>query len=347
MNASNGFFRHATWIISLAAAICVGSICALWRRDDSAAANVLEQRLLALDETMREMRDEVERWTIAVDSQTHATAEAFERSDENVRRSVESLRGELAARFAALRDSSSAAPAMTPVTEPEPAVVAREPEPAVVAPSADRPVEGGGHRFLAFRLPSSGFAFDAPRRFVLSSDLSRVGFDAKSTLHDFSGTTSSVRGELATCLARPQESCTGRIVVSALGLTTGEPDRDANMRETLAAADHPELTFEIVGFRARSVDPLAQTLEGDALGRMEVRGVLHDVSMPVRASVDPSKRLVVEGETRIHLPDFGVPVPSKFGLIRMEPDVRVWISLRFRAVAPTESARGSEVADAR
>jgi hypothetical protein len=49
----------------------------------------------------------------------------------------------------------------------------------------------------------------------------------------------------------------------------------------------------------------------------------------------------------IHLPDFGVPVPNKLGLLRMNPNVRVWISLRLRAVGVPNEAENHEVADAR
>src|SRR6185436_10140595 len=59
----------------------------------------------------------------------------------------------------------------------------------------------------------SFLAFHKTMRLEIVPSLSRVGFDAKSTLHDFSGTTSKVAGELTTCLARPEQSCRGEIRV--------------------------------------------------------------------------------------------------------------------------------------
>jgi hypothetical protein len=52
--------------------------------------------------------------------------------------------------------------------------------------------------------------------------------------------------------------------------------------------------------------------------------------MPLKVVVDESMRLVVEGESPLKLSDFGVPVPSKLGLISMQDEVRIWISLRAR-----------------
>ena len=45
--------------------------------------------------------------------------------------------------------------------------------------------------FLAFKLPSDDFRFDERRTWTVLPTLSRVGFDAVTTLHDFTATTSS------------------------------------------------------------------------------------------------------------------------------------------------------------
>jgi hypothetical protein len=61
--------------------------------------------------------------------------------------------------------------------------------------------------------------------------------------------------------------------------------------------------------------------------------VTRDVRVEVTAHTDESRRLVVEGETPLSLGDFGAPVPSKLGVISMDDEVRVWVSLRLRARA--------------
>ena len=61
-----------------------------------------------------------------------------------------------------------------------------------------------------------------------------------------------------------------------------------------------------------------------------MRGTERPFAMPVNATLDAGRRLLLEGEAPLSLPDFGVPVPSKLGLISMEEKVVVWIALRAR-----------------
>ena len=55
--------------------------------------------------------------------------------------------------------------------------------------------------------------------------------------------------------------------------------------------------------------------------------------------VDEARRVVVEGEAPLRLTDYGVPVPSKLGLIGMEDEVKIWIALRARATGEVTDAR--------
>jgi polyisoprenoid-binding protein YceI len=220
-------------------------------------------------------------------------------------------------------------PAASPAPELDPIPTESSPKPAPKS-------------FLAFQLPSQAFAFDRAQRLEVVPSLSRVGFDAKSTLHDFSGATTSVTGELQACLARPSNLCRGSISVEAAALDTGEARRDEEMRKDLAASEHPQIHFEWTAFELVEVDAKAMTVRGTARGRMSVRGVERDFAMPVRVAVDKSRRVAIDGEAPLDLKDFDVPVPSKLGVISMESEVKVWIALRLRAVGPaTEEKAGA------
>ena len=186
--------------------------------------------------------------------------------------------------------------------------------------------------FLAFQLPSQSFAFEERQTFVLLPQLSRVGFDAESTLHDFSGVTSALEGELEACLARPGEGCSGRISVRAATLDTGLGERDETMREVLAVDSYPEIRFDWTGFAPEHIDAVRETLSGTALGRITIHGTTREISMPVEVAVDESKRVSIEGECRLKLGDFGVEAPSQLGLISMKDEITVWIALRARSL---------------
>lgn len=188
-------------------------------------------------------------------------------------------------------------------------------------------------RFLSFSLESQGLDFDSAGDFVLIPKLSRVGFDAKSTLHDFTGVTSKLAGELHAKLADPATGATGRIVVDATSLDTGLEGRDEAMGEHLATKEHTSITFELTGIEQAKVDAKARTVAGRAVGKMTIRGQTKNFAMPVRMVVDEAQRLVVDGQAPLDLPDYGVPVPNKLGLISMNKTVKVWIALRFRVQA--------------
>ncbi len=231
-------------------------------------------------------------------------------------------------RMNALRDQIGALAAV----EVPSAVVASPPAPKAESRTELR-AEGAKPRksFLAFQLPSDDFRFDERRTWAVLPALSRVGFDARTTLHDFTATTSTIEGELEADLARPGEAPRAHLRVQAAMLASGDEGRDEAMREHLAVEEHPDLEFELTRFEPAEVDATALRASGLVHGRMSVRGVTHEVAMPVQLSIDDAHRLCVQGEMALDLTHYGVPVPNKLGLITMEKEVKVWISLRLRA----------------
>ncbi|MEZ5977356.1 MAG: YceI family protein [Planctomycetota bacterium] len=216
---------------------------------------------------------------------------------------------------------TSVAEADAPPTAPEEVVEVTE----EVATPAAPPKRSS---FLAFTLPSDDFRFDERRHWTIDAKLSRVGFDGKSTIHDFTGTTQAVTGTMEFDLAHPDAGPAGSIRVEAATLRTGSEGRDEGMLENLDVANHPDIAFELSGFDASEVDAKATTVTGTARGTMSIRGVDREFSMPVTATVDASRRLSLTGEAVLHLPDWKVPVPNKLGLITMDEDVRVWIAVK-------------------
>jgi polyisoprenoid-binding protein YceI len=168
--------------------------------------------------------------------------------------------------------------------------------------------------------------------FEVVGELSRVGFDAKSTLHDFTGVTSQVAGTFRANLASPSGAWTGEVACAAATLVSGVDGRDDAMRDHLDTAHHAQIRFAIAGFTpaADGIDTKAQTFRGEVRGTMTIRGKSREVAMPITARVDESKRLVVEGQMPLKLSDYGVPVPNKLGLVKVEDEVKVWIALRAR-----------------
>jgi len=250
---------------------------------------------------------------------------------------IEELKSELARRDADGEDSSKLLSAEPRITAAE---VAPDETPAPAAASAPEiePAVRPKKSFLAFELPSTSFAPDRRWRFAVVPSLSRVGFDAKSTLHDFSGVSSRIEGTLVACLARPGEQPGGALEMEAASLDTGMEARDAEMRARLEIDRHPRMRFEWTGFEPREVRPDA--VEGTARGTLSIHGVDREFSMPVRVVVDASHRVRIEGETRVKMSGFGIEPPRKLGLISVEDEVVLWIALCARPLGPAEEVAG-------
>lgn len=195
--------------------------------------------------------------------------------------------------------------------------------------------------FLSFSLPSDSFDFDTRQRFEVVPSLSRVGFDGRSTIHDFTGATSAVSGELAVRLAQPNEHPRGEIRVRSAALDTGDPARDKGLREHLEVEAHPELRFLVSDFQAASIDAAGGRVTGTVRGEMTIHGISRPLAMPVEVTADDSHRLLIEGAADLSMTDYEVEVPSKLGLINMEETVRVWISIRARYCGPDTAGDGA------
>lgn len=298
-----------------------------------ALAHVLEQNVTLLDERMEQRSQTVQ----------HALAgELVELRSELRELRAELERTELAAAaspIGAERPLAAAGPgdatfAASLSAPPEPpgrldAIVAPVPSAAAEVPAL-APAAAARSSFLAFQLPQDDFRFDERRSWTIVAAQSRVGFDAQSTLHDFSGTSTAVAGSIAFQPAQPALEPSGEIRVQARTLSTDNEGRDAEMLADLDVAQHAEIAFRLTRFEALEVDAAEQRLRGVAHGTLRLRGVERPFSMPVQASLDAGRRLLLEGEAPLSLTDFGVPVPSKLGLISMDETVVLWIALRAR-----------------
>jgi polyisoprenoid-binding protein YceI len=306
----------------------LGEDVALLRSDVQALTHALNERMGELHESLAEQaleRDPVLR------AEIRALAEGLARLQVDPAEATAPAApppGPCGSSPAPDRDGSGRA-------ETEAVEIPSPPAADVVAATAPLP-PSPGKRFLSFELPSQSFSFDLPQVFDVVPSLSRVGFDAKSTLHDFSGTTSAVEGRLTVCLADPATECRGEIRMRVAALNTENPSRDEGLREHLLATENPEIAFAIERFEPDAVDRTAQTVRGTVHGTMTIRGVARPLAMPVAAAIDSGKRLSIDGEVGLDLRDYRIPVPSKLGMISMEPVVKVWIALRARCSGAPE-----------
>jgi polyisoprenoid-binding protein YceI len=296
-------------------------------------------RARAAEEAVAALRTEVAAPRARIDTDARAAASARVETHSALIRLADGLD----AVSAALAHGTGVAPAEIAHVEIAPAaaveVVVEEPPPAPAEPDlVVAPAKSATKGFLSFQIPSQGFAFDRLQRYSVLPNLSRVGFDAKSTLHDFSGVTTSVEGEITANLAHPSQRCGGSVRARTASLDTGLDARDESMQAILEPAKHSEIRFEWTAFEGASIDAAAQKVTGTAKGRLTLHGTTKDLAIPVTVAVDASKRLVIDGQARIRMSDFGVRPPSKLGLVSVEDEAVLWIALRARTLGPAEEA---------
>jgi polyisoprenoid-binding protein YceI len=233
-------------------------------------------------------------------------------------------------RIARLEAGVQVGGAPTPVAPVEvPATLPLQPLPRAEDGKPPAPTVG----FLSFQLPSAQFHFDRVQQYELLPELSRVGFDAKSTLHDFSGVTSTLRGQFSANLADPAGGWTGSVACRVATLVTGVDGRDASLREHLDSEQHPEIRFDLTGFTPAKdgIDAGKMTVRGEGVGTMTIHGTARELRLPLQVSVDASRRVLIEGDAPLKMSDYGVAVPSQLGVINVQDEVKVWLSLRARA----------------
>ncbi len=219
---------------------------------------------------------------------------------------------------ASLRDKLAQPARVEPTAVPE--VIAPVPPPESKATSS----------FLSFKLPSQDFQFSEERTFQILGSLSRVGFDGKSTIHDFTGVSDKPEGRFTVNLSDPGAGISGSVSVRAAGIVTGSDGRDSEMYEHLSVEQFERIAFQFDAFEPSQVDVDSETTMGRVRGRMTIRGQEREVVMTVKGQMDASRRLVIEGEMPLSMSDFGVIVPAKLGMISVEDEVRVWIYLLAR-----------------
>lgn len=110
--------------------------------------------------------------------------------------------------------------------------------------------------------------------------VNNVQFKLDAPLESITGTATGISGQVTFDAARP-EITTGRIVLDTASLTVGNPVMIDHLRGAnwLDVAKHPSIVFEAQ--RATNVRTQGTQVLADISGRLTVKGVTRDVTVPV------------------------------------------------------------------
>ncbi len=167
-----------------------------------------------------------------------------------------------------------------------------------------------------------------------------VGFDGTSTLHDFTGKTGEVHGELRVDLGNVDATTAGEFWIEAATLDTDSESRDEEMRKHLDTERFPRITFSIDSV-AGVVTDRAGSLTGR--GRFTIKGISRQRSFPLTVEPEGKDAIHIEGRVTFDIRDHGIAPPTKV-VVGMGEMVTVWFDLHMKTIdSPPVAAHRSEL----
>jgi polyisoprenoid-binding protein YceI len=153
----------------------------------------------------------------------------------------------------------------------------------------------------------------------------RLSFDGRATTGAFTGTTTTVRGEMSGggSLAEVR----GWVDAPVSTLLTGNGHRDKDLNKSLESNLYPTIRFDLTGVtpgaeRGDTVDVVLQ-------GRFNIHGVTREASIPAVVITQPDA-IRVRGDTPLSLKDYKIQGLSKLmGTLKMYDKIVVHLDLRF------------------
>lgn len=172
--------------------------------------------------------------------------------------------------------------------------------------------------FLVLLAAASVSGLAAADSLVINEAQSRVDIDVKATVDSFTGSLKHYKADVAV------ED--GHVVSAAVGfrfadVRTGKDGRDEAMREWENTPEYPDGVFTLT-----SLEPAA---EGrlKAHGTLTFHGVKREIVFPVSVITDRNL-YAIDGVATIDTREFGLSVIRKFGLLKVDPLVKVRFHLQ-------------------
>jgi polyisoprenoid-binding protein YceI len=158
-----------------------------------------------------------------------------------------------------------------------------------------------------------------------------LSFDGRATTGVFTGTTTTVQGEMSG--GGSLSEVRGWVDAPVSTLMTGNGHRDKDLNKSLASDLYPTIRFDLTGVtpgveRGDTVDVVLQ-------GRFTIHGVTREASIPATVVTQPDA-IRVRGETPLSLQDYQVEGLSKMmGMLKMYDRILLHVDVTFVPGDPT------------
>ena len=156
-----------------------------------------------------------------------------------------------------------------------------------------------------------------------------LSFDGRATVGDFSGTTTTVRGEMTG--GNDLSAVHGWVEAPVITLATGNERRDKDLNKSMESGRYPTVRFELAGVTPKAEQ--GDTVQVDLEGKFQIHGVERVVAIPA-VVVFGTNAIRVQGSTALNLKDYRIGGLTKaWGMLRMYEGIVVHFDVTFAAVA--------------
>ncbi len=152
-----------------------------------------------------------------------------------------------------------------------------------------------------------------------------LSFDGRASVGDFTGTTTTVSGEMT---GGPElDAVRGWVEAPVATLKTGNDRRDRDLNKSMESAEHPTMRFDLDGVTSAGTgDSVPVTLKG----RLTLHGVERAVELPGLVRFGP-EQVQIRTDFPVNLKDYKIGGLSKMmGMLRMYEDIKVHVDVTFR-----------------
>ena len=152
-----------------------------------------------------------------------------------------------------------------------------------------------------------------------------LSFDGHATVGDFTGTTTTVTGEMTG--GESLAAVRGWVESPVKTLDTGEGKRDKDLNKSMESKKYPTMRFELTGVNAEgtSTDSVTAQLQG----KLTLHGVTREVTLPGRVW-RAGDALRLRSDFPLDLGDYEIGGLTKMlGMLRMQEGIEVHVDLTF------------------
>jgi polyisoprenoid-binding protein YceI len=184
--------------------------------------------------------------------------------------------------------------------------------------------------YLALAVPTVAQQRPIPNGRLVSGTLS---FDGHATAGDFTGTTTTVSGQVVG--APDLTGVRGWVEAPVQTLKTGNGKRDRDLNKSMETDKYPKMRFDLsrVTRRGASEDSVGVVLHG----QLRIHGVTREVELPGRLQLSGSQARL-RTDFPLNLKDYHIGGLSKLlGMLKMYEEIEVHADLMFRLDQPTAS----------